>query len=114
MPSPRPGQRNYRTTTQRGLGAAHRQDRERLLQQHVEGTTCWWCGEPMFTAQGLGADHEQPRSLGGTRANRLLHSWCNSERGDGRHDDERPAVTGLKLNGHAQLAIGERAMRWAP
>jgi hypothetical protein len=42
----------------------------------------------------LAADHTIPRSMGGKRADRLLHSLCNKQRGDGRRDDQRPALTG--------------------
>ncbi|MFB9705116.1 hypothetical protein ACFFRM_29280, partial [Rhodococcus aetherivorans] len=34
------------------------------------------------------------RAHGGTVADRLLHSKCNSDRQDGSRDHERPAVTG--------------------
>lgn len=42
----------------------------------------------------LAADHSIPRATGGMRADRLLHDTCNKQRGDGRRDDRRPAVTG--------------------
>lgn len=100
-----------RTTTQRGLGYGHKQNKLRLLRAHVDGTPCWWCGEPMFKEQGLQPDHEIPRSQGGVLANRLLHSWCNNQRQDGARDHLRPALTGRKLKAD-QPDIGTLVMTW--
>ncbi|MFE3081787.1 hypothetical protein ACFXG7_37485, partial [Nocardia tengchongensis] len=50
-----------------------------------------------YRSQDLDADHSQPRSKGGMVADRLLHSGCNRERGDGSRDDLRPALTGQEL-----------------
>lgn len=100
-----------RTTTQRGLGHRHKQQAAHLKQQHVDGTPCWWCGEPMYLSQGLSADHSQPRSAGGTLADRLLHAPCNSERGDGTRDHLRPALTGKRAT-HNGADLGHRAMAW--
>lgn len=61
------------STTARGLGWSHQQQRERLLRRLVDGEPCWWCGEPMFKTQELDADHSHSRAMGGTRADRLLH-----------------------------------------
>lgn len=83
-----------KTTTQRGLGWAHQKQREHLLRVHVDGSPCWWCGEPMYKAQSLAADHSHARAHGGTKADRLLHELCNKSRGDGSRDDKRPALTG--------------------
>jgi len=71
------------TTTTRGLGWQHQKQRERLLRKHVDGDLCAYCGKPMYKTQPLQADHANPRSLGGTRADRLLHAWCNESRGNG-------------------------------
>lgn len=71
------------TTTQRGLGWEHQKQRKRLLAKHRDGDLCGHCGEPMFKSQPLQADHTIPRSLGGAKADRLLHSWCNESRGNG-------------------------------
>lgn len=103
-----------RTTTEKGLGWEHRQQRERLMQAHVDGTLCWWCGLPMFKSQGLHADHSLSRAFGGTKADRLLHGPCNRDRGDGSRDHLRPAVTGRSIK-DAQAsdeALGYRAMAW--
>jgi hypothetical protein len=89
-------------TTDRGLGWKHQQHRASLLRKHIDGTPCWWCGLPMFKANPLNwdglelaADHSQPRALGGTRADRLLHGRCNSQRRDGKLDHVRPATLGV-------------------
>jgi hypothetical protein len=78
MAKPRPG-----GTTAKGLGHRHRQRRELLLRRHVDGSPCELCGQPMFRAQGLQADHSRPRALHGPRelADRLTHSWCNESAG---------------------------------
>lgn len=85
----------------RGLGYQHRKQRDALLNAHVDGSPCFWCGLPMWLdaernwdEAGLEADHIIPRSIEHSEADRLLHQWCNRKRGDGRHDDWRPAVTG--------------------
>lgn len=97
------------TTTQRGLGWSHQVQRDHLLARHVEGTPCWWCGEPMFRSQGLAADHSVARANGGVRADRLLHEGCNKARGKGDRDHLRPAVTGTALDdggdGRAQWTV---------
>ncbi len=91
-----------KTTTQRGLGWQHQQDAARLLRHHIDGTRCWWCGLPMFRdiarnwdGKRLAADHSKARAFGGTRADRLLHGNCNSQRGDGSRDHQRPVVLGV-------------------
>lgn len=81
-----------RNTTQRGLGWKHQKQRARLLTKHVDGTLCWWCGEPMHKSQSLAADHTVARARGGVNADRLLHELCNKERGDGSRDHLRPAL----------------------
>lgn len=101
-----------RTTTQRGLGHRHKQQVEHLKRQHIEGTPCWWCGQPMYLAQGLSGDHSIPRSAGGTLADRLLHATCNTERGDGSRDHQRPALTGQPRHKHTGDDLGTRALAW--
>ncbi|UVO12825.1 hypothetical protein NM962_01250 [Mycobacterium sp. SVM_VP21] len=102
---------NKRTTKEKGLGNRHRLQVEYLKSVHVEGTICWWCGEPMFLAQGLSGDHSIPRSQGGTVADRLLHGPCNSERGDGRRDHLRPALVGRRPPTNLD-ELGTLVMRW--
>lgn len=87
------------TTTEKGLGWKHQQEREKLLAVHIDGTPCWWCAKPMFhdkarnhDGQALAADHDKARHHGGTKATRLLHGSCNSSRQEGNRDDERPAL----------------------
>lgn len=100
-----------RTTMQRGLGYRHKQQVARLKRDHVDGTPCWWCGEPMYLSQGLAGDHSLPRAAGGTIADRLLHAHCNSERGDGSRDHLRPALTGKRPKREA-VDLGHRVMAW--
>lgn len=80
------------TTTDKGLGWAHQKRRAVLLSLLIEGEPCWWCARPMYRWQKLSADHSIPRAQGGRVADRLLHSPCNAERGDGTKDNERPAL----------------------
>ncbi|MFE3059112.1 hypothetical protein [Nocardia sp. NPDC059239] len=89
-----------RTTTQKGLGWRHQQQRDALLARHRDGARCWWCDEPMYRdaarnvdGESLAADHSHARSQGGTKADRLLHGVCNKARGDGSRDHLRPALT---------------------
>lgn len=91
------------STTSRGLGWDHQKNRARLMRSHTDGTPCWWCGRGMYRdktknwdSQPLEADHTQARSQGGTKADRLLCSTCNRQRGDGSRDHLRPALTGHK------------------
>ncbi|WP_306357442.1 MULTISPECIES: hypothetical protein [unclassified Nocardia] len=93
-----------RTTTQKGLGWRHQQQRAALLARHRDGTPCWWCGEPMYRVQQLAADHTLSRAHGGTVADRLLHDLCNKERGDGSRDHLRPALT-RRTGGHADNTL---------
>lgn len=86
-----------KTTTEKGLGWDHQQVAKELKRVHVEGTICWWCGEPMYLSQGLAADHSKARAKGGTKADRLLHGPCNSARGKGERDHLRPALKGKVL-----------------
>ncbi|EOM74615.1 hypothetical protein [Rhodococcus rhodnii] len=105
----------------RGLGYQHRKNRDRLLGALVDGTPCWWCGQPLHRDPALNpdgmpleADHSIARSRGGITADRLLHHLCNRQRQDGSRDHLRPAVTGLPLAaaaGHERL-LGHRAMPW--
>jgi hypothetical protein len=93
--------RRKANTTDRGLGWPHQQAVARLLRRLVDGTHCWWCALPMFKdktrnwdGKTLAGDHTVPRMAGGTLADRLLHGQCNSQRGDGSWDHDRPALTG--------------------
>ena len=113
-------------TTDRGLGWPHRQAVARLMRKLVDGALCWWCGLPMFKDSArnwdrktLAGDHTVPRVAGGAVADRLLHGMCNSQRQDGRWDDQRPALTGThpadwRPNGGPAPAMPSRglAMDW--
>ena len=113
----------------RGYDHAHRVQVGRLHRNHIDGTPCWWCGLPMFrdrtrnpdydpyamridgkpdlTSGSLAGDHPDGKESGAL-ATRLLHGLCNKQRGDGHHDDERPALRAV----HQQSALGELAMGW--
>lgn len=98
----RSGGKRSTSTTGRGLGWKHQQEVERLRRRHVDGTACWWCARPMhksaaknFDSATLEGDHSEARSRGGRKADRLLHSTCNRQRGDGARDHLRPALTGV-------------------
>ncbi|WP_420894421.1 hypothetical protein [Tsukamurella tyrosinosolvens] len=93
-----------KSTTARGLGHAHQQNRKRLLANHRDGALCWWCAQPMYRDHArnwdhgvLEADHSLARSHGGQRADRLLHMTCNRQRQDGSRDHLRPALTGQPI-----------------
>lgn len=78
------------STTERGLGWSHQRAREFLLKTTPDGTPCPYCGLPMLlTVHKLDADHSQPRSLGGTRADRLAHASCNRSHGNGTRPRRR-------------------------
>lgn len=91
------------SSTARGLGHNHQQHRARLLLRHIDGRPCWCCDRPMYKdpkrnydGRTLHADHSRARStvgVGNSTADRLLHATCNEQRGDGSHDDQRPALT---------------------
>ncbi|WP_216868277.1 hypothetical protein [Mycolicibacterium goodii] len=114
----------------RGYDYTHRIRAERLRQNHVDGTPCFWCGLPMYrdrtknpdydptatrsdgkpdtTSGQLAADHPEGKGKGKI-ANRLLHGLCNKQRGDGSRDEERPALR--RVNG-AESPLGHLAMGW--
>ncbi len=83
----------------RELGRRHRDQRTRLIAAHIDGTLCWWCGQPMYRdndrnpdQRELHADHTTTRAQGGRTADRLLHASCNEQRGNGDRDEQRPAL----------------------
>lgn len=87
------------STSRRGLGWAHQQDRARLLRELLQAggvSTCpypEYCGNaplyhPDVCPNGpcwlcrLDRDHVIPRAQGGEHGPaRLAHSWCNSKAG---------------------------------
>lgn len=64
-------------TTQRGYGATHQAARRVALAQHVDGTLCPHCGEPMYRTQRLDLDHTDDR----TAYRGLAHTRCNARAG---------------------------------
>ena len=51
--------------------------------------------EQNWDQRKLAGDHSIPRArMSGTLADRLLHSTCNGQRGDGKRDHLRPVLTG--------------------
>jgi hypothetical protein len=108
---------------QRGLDHGHEVNRGRLMTRHVDGRRCWWCNKPMFRdpaknwdRKPLHADHTRTRArygIGNTHADRLLHDTCNKQRGNGDHDDERPALIHLAAPILAHdVDLGPLAMGW--
>lgn len=96
-----------KSTTERGLGWRHQRQRRRLLAMHVDGTPCWWCGQPMYRTQDLDADHSESRHYAGPHvlADRLMHASCNRSRQQGDRDHERPALK-------ARANPGATAFEW--
>ena len=104
-------------TSDRGLGWRHQQQRAILMRRLTDGALCWWCGLPLrkdaernWDGLPLAADHSKARSLGGMLADRLLHTTCNSQRGDGTQDYRRPTVTGASVEPDAPSQ--RLAMEW--
>lgn len=105
-----------KTTTERGLGYAHRKQRDKLMRSHVDGSPCpcldddacgpaCLCrphgeGQPMWRDAGrnadgmpLEADHTLSRSQGGKKADRLMLATCNRSRQDGMRNAPVPDPT---------------------
>ena len=87
------------SSSARGLDYRHRQRREWLLSNHVDGSACDECGRGLFRlaamnfdGAALEADHELPRATHGNSAlpNRVLHKACNAKLG-GQLRARRPA-----------------------
>jgi hypothetical protein len=100
-----PTARPKRTTTQKGLGWAHRQASMALHRAHRDGSPCAECGEPMWLDRtrnwdydpdggnfsgSLHADHGEMsraealrRGLPIPRPTQLLHGLCNMRKGAG-------------------------------
>lgn len=69
------------TTTQRGLGWAHQQERTRQLNALRDGTPCPRCHHPMTRRQQLDLDDWPGRVFGGPQVKRLAHAGCNRSAG---------------------------------
>lgn len=105
-----------KTTTQKGLGHSHKLTVKGLKAKHADGTPCWWCGLPMYVdkslnwdGESLAGDHSMARAHHrGTKADRLLHGWCNKSRGSGERDHLRPTLTGIPV-GQKSTATDDRS-----
>lgn len=107
-----------KTTTARGYGHNHQTTRGRLINRHIDGTKCWWCGRPMFKdpaknwdGKALHAHHPdgQPTK---TTARQLLHDTCNKQCGEpGTRDHLRPAL-GTPPSPEVDPQLGELVMAW--
>lgn len=103
--------RDRRSTTEKGLGWRHQQERKALLASLVPGTRCPRCGEPMWPRfQDLDLDHAVPRAHGGAHGpKRLAHASCNR-----RHGAEltNQAKAGVEYGTIRETADGLE--RWGP
>lgn len=71
------------TTSERGLGYAHQQERRRLLPL-AYNTSCPLCGWNMARTDRLDLDHVVPRAFGGStevEGGRIVHAYCNRAEG---------------------------------
>lgn len=106
----------------RGYDHAHRTRAERLRANHIDGTPCWWCGEPMYRDRTRNPDYDptatrsdgQPDPTSGVLhrdhiddGDQLLHGLCNKQRGNGHRDHQRPALTK-----HQPHDLGDLTMGW--
>jgi hypothetical protein len=67
-------------------------------------------GKPDTTSGKLAGDHSDPLARkNGSVADRLLHGLCNKQRGDGLHDEQRPA---LQLVRQQPSNLGDLVMGW--
>jgi len=79
-----------------GLGAEHDRTRK-ALEPLAYGKRCPYyglvptCPGVMRRGQALDLDHSTPRSLGGTRGDRMAHASCNRSWGNGTRGD-RPVL----------------------
>lgn len=116
-----PKQPRKPSSTARGLGPAHRARREMLLRNHVDGTICPLCPNPMFRdpllnfdGQVLHADHSNARALYGNHqlADRLAHGQCDAREG-GRL---RARLAGERLRDDGEqiepVDLGRRLLDW--
>ena len=110
LPTDTPPMKREPTQKEKGLGHEHRKNRTHMLNAHIDGTPCWWCGlgmyrEPSRNHDGLPlhADHSHSRANRGTRADRFLHDLCNKSRGNGSRDETpaRPTYTAPTPAGNA-------------
>lgn len=113
-----------KTTTQKGYDHDHKENRRRLLQRHVDGKPCWWCGKPMYRdaarnhdGHPLEAHHSKSlarHGRAGNRADTLLHKVCNIQCGDGTRDHLRPTRQRTADTTEYAALIGPLAMTCWP
>lgn len=48
---------NRPSATKRGYGPRHRNAVNRLRATHIDGTPCYWCGQPMYNDRTLNPDY---------------------------------------------------------
>lgn len=94
-----------KSTTERGYGWKHQQQRERLLRAHKDGTPCSHCGKPMyrdpdrnFDGAPLEAQHADALANHADKqraplASELMHRFCNRSLGDGTREVTPPGQT---------------------
>ena len=80
-PGTRTTSTTQKTTTERGLGWTHQQERKRQLATLRPGTPCPRCHLPMHRAQLLDLDDFPGRVFGGPQTKRLAHRRCNRSAG---------------------------------
>lgn len=87
-----------RLSRNKAYGRQHRQQRERLLARHVDGSPCPYCREPMYRDPAanhdgapLEADHSTSRASGNVfgHADVLCCRTCNRRKGDMTPDEFR-------------------------
>ena len=105
-------------TTERGYGWRHQQVRKRLMYNHIDGTPCPGCGNPMYKdpeknhdGAALEADHTRDlKHHGPGDADRLICRTCNRARGDGH--DERLPLNRAKRESEQAVASGPTGWDW--
>lgn len=92
------------TTTQRGYGTAHQQQRARLLRTAI-GTRCPICTQPMLAGQPLDLDHStNDKALLGDR---IVHAGCNRGRRFFQRTPPDPPPTPRETHSEGQNAAAE-------
>lgn len=82
------------TTTERGLGWAHQQERRRLLPLAYH-RPCPLCGETMWPEDRLDLNHVTPRCFGGSTSDgggEIVHASCNRAEGPRIREELRRAT----------------------
>jgi len=69
------------TAHQRGLGAAHRAERQSLISEVGPIASCPRCGRPITPQNPITGEHGVARAHGGTEITGLICRSCNSSLG---------------------------------